>query len=73
MNKASISPSAQSQNYWCHACRKVHDGAPAGLIGETLQLCQSGVDHYERLGVLQRERDGQPPEYRLVPHPTKPR
>jgi hypothetical protein len=52
--------------YRCAFCKTHHDSRPAGSIRSFVWFCAAGLEHYQRLGIIKLERNGDPPSFRLT-------
>ena len=63
----STEAATSSARYWCSACRRWHDGEPAGVVADLLAYCHVAIKHYESLNLIVKEdQSGAVPRFRLV-------
>lgn len=73
----SAEAATSAPRYWCSACRRWHDGEPAGVVADLLAYCHVAIKHYESLNLIVKDgRTGSVDRFRLAKgssiHPARP-
>jgi hypothetical protein len=73
--QSKMNPPPQSDQqpayFWCHACRRIHSGAPAGSLRSTLHFCEIGIAEFSRMGIIEPDPSRGPNAYRLMAQRTE--